>query len=188
MLEQRPQLIERVIAGHSQRGHAIERPQIIFGKRNVRADHHAPAVPGQNLHLVERHEIADQVAEHEPETVHVEDAERVRVGLTGATHLPRMAAGDETVARHVERGEGDAEHLALECVELCVHQNPAGLFSIPILANPVILEVIGQEVRAEPAAGAGGDERTLLRIAPQELARVTGAEWVELVSPQTVEQ
>ena len=28
--------------------------------------------------------------------------------------------------------------------------------------------------------GGGGDERTLLRIAPGELARVAGAEWVEL--------
>jgi prolyl-tRNA editing enzyme YbaK/EbsC (Cys-tRNA(Pro) deacylase) len=28
--------------------------------------------------------------------------------------------------------------------------------------------------------GGGGDERTLLRVAPGELARVTAAEWVDL--------
>jgi len=28
--------------------------------------------------------------------------------------------------------------------------------------------------------GGGGDDRTLLRVAPEELARATGAEWIAL--------
>jgi len=35
--------------------------------------------------------------------VHVVDAERLRVGLPGAAQLPGAAAGDELVARYVER-------------------------------------------------------------------------------------
>jgi prolyl-tRNA editing enzyme YbaK/EbsC (Cys-tRNA(Pro) deacylase) len=44
---------------------------------------------------------------------------------------------------------------------------------VPVLLDRAVLawEVI---------YGGGGDERTLLKIAPGELARVTGAEWVEL--------
>ena len=34
--------------------------------------------------------------------------------------------------------------------------------------------------------GGGGDDRTLLRIAPGELARAAGAEWVELANPGAV--
>ena len=43
---------------------------------------------------------------------------------------------------------------------------------------PVLLDVAVQ--RWEVIYGGGGDDRTLLRIAPAELARVTGAEWVDL--------
>jgi len=35
--------------------------------------------------------------------------------------------------------------------------------------------------RWEAIYGGGGDDHTLLRIAPAELARVTGAAWITLV-------
>jgi Cys-tRNA(Pro) deacylase len=45
-------------------------------------------------------------------------------------------------------------------------------------AAPVLLD---QAVRAWNAIyGGGGDDRTLLRITPDELARVTAAEWIDL--------
>ena len=43
---------------------------------------------------------------------------------------------------------------------------------------PVLLDVAVQ--RWEVIYGGGGDDHTLLRIAPAELARVTEAEWVDL--------
>ena len=43
---------------------------------------------------------------------------------------------------------------------------------------PVLLDVTVQP--REAVYGRGGDDHTLLRIAPAELARVTGAEWIRL--------
>jgi prolyl-tRNA editing enzyme YbaK/EbsC (Cys-tRNA(Pro) deacylase) len=43
---------------------------------------------------------------------------------------------------------------------------------------PVLLDVAVQ--RWEAIYGGGGDDHTLLRVAPGELARVTEAEWVGL--------
>ena len=43
---------------------------------------------------------------------------------------------------------------------------------------PVLLDVAVQ--RWETIYGGGGDDHTLLHIAPAELARVTGAEWIDL--------
>ena len=43
---------------------------------------------------------------------------------------------------------------------------------------PVLLDVAVQPW--EVIYGGGGDDRTLLRVAPAELARVTEAEWIEL--------
>ena len=44
---------------------------------------------------------------------------------------------------------------------------------------PVLLDTTVQ--RWEAIYGGGGDDHTLLRIAPAELARVTGAAWITLV-------
>ena len=43
---------------------------------------------------------------------------------------------------------------------------------------PVLLDVAVQ--RWETIYGGGGDDRTLLRVAPPELARVTEGEWIRL--------
>ena len=45
-------------------------------------------------------------------------------------------------------------------------------------AVPALLDAAVQ--RWEVIYGGGGDDHTLLRIAPAELARVTGAEWILL--------
>ena len=78
------------------------------------------------------------------------------IGLPGAAHLPGHAAGDELIARHVEGIEGDVERLALEGIQLGIHQVPAPLVGVPDLGDPVVFVVPGQEVGAEAAAGAGG--------------------------------
>ncbi len=57
---------------------------------------------------------------------------------------------------------------------------PAG--GVPPFGHPAPLPtLLDRAVLAwEAIYGGGGDDRTLLRIAPGELARVTGAEWVDL--------
>ena len=57
---------------------------------------------------------------------------------------------------------------------------PAG--GVPPFGHPAPLPtLLDRAVLAWDAVyGGGGDDRTLLRVAPGELARVTGAEWIEL--------
>lgn len=57
---------------------------------------------------------------------------------------------------------------------------PAG--GVPPFGHPAPLPTLLDRRVAAWAAiyGGGGDDHTLLRIAPEELARVTGAEWVDL--------
>src|ERR1700693_5938440 len=74
------------------------------------------------------------------------------VGETGAAHLPRVAGDDELVARGVERIEIDVQCFALDRVALSVHQYPALLAGIPILAHPMVFELAGREICAEAAS------------------------------------
>ena len=67
---------------------------------------------------------------------------------------------------------------------------PAG--GVPPFGHPApLLTLLDRAVLAWDAVyGGGGDDRTLLRVAPGELARVTGAEWIELggsATPSTPE-
>lgn len=57
---------------------------------------------------------------------------------------------------------------------------PAG--GVPPFGHPALLPtLLDRAVLAwDTIYGGGGDDRTLLRIAPGELARVTGAAWIEL--------
>ena len=57
---------------------------------------------------------------------------------------------------------------------------PAG--GVPPFGHPApLLTLLDRGVLAwDVIYGGGGDDRTLLRIAPEELGRVTGAEWVAL--------
>jgi prolyl-tRNA editing enzyme YbaK/EbsC (Cys-tRNA(Pro) deacylase) len=57
---------------------------------------------------------------------------------------------------------------------------PAG--GVPPFGHPApLLTLLDRAVLAWDAVyGGGGDDRTLLRVAPEELARVTDAEWMDL--------
>jgi prolyl-tRNA editing enzyme YbaK/EbsC (Cys-tRNA(Pro) deacylase) len=57
---------------------------------------------------------------------------------------------------------------------------PAG--GVPPFGHPVpLLTLLDRAVMAWDAVyGGGGDDHTLLRVAPSELARVTAAEWIDL--------
>ena len=63
---------------------------------------------------------------------------------------------------------------------------PAG--GVPPFGHPApLLTLLDRAVLAWDAVyGGGGDDRTLLRVAPGELARVTGAEWIELGGSATL--
>ena len=76
------------------------------------------------------------------------------IGLPGAAHLPGQAAGDELGARHIQRVEFYFERIALEGVQLGIHQVPAPLAGVPDLGDPMVFVVTGQEVGSEAAAGA----------------------------------
>lgn len=56
---------------------------------------------------------------------------------------------------------------------------PAG--GVPPFGHPAALPtLLDRRVAAwDVIYGGGGDDRTLLRVAPGELARVTGAEWID---------
>ena len=57
---------------------------------------------------------------------------------------------------------------------------PAG--GVPPFGHPApLLTLLDRAVMAwDVVYGGGGDDRTLLRVAPEELARVTDAEWIDL--------
>jgi prolyl-tRNA editing enzyme YbaK/EbsC (Cys-tRNA(Pro) deacylase) len=91
------------------------------------------------------------------------------------------------------------EHEKTNQCPLCGGRLRNGLAAVPFLLPGAVLRLTGYEAGGvppfgHPAAlptlldravlawdaiyGGGGDDHTLLRIAPGELARVTGAEWV----------
>ena len=53
---------------------------------------------------------------------------------------------------------------------------------VPPFGHPVRLNILLDKAirKWDVVYGGGGDERTLLRISPAELARVTGGEWIEM--------
>ena len=103
--------------------------------------------------VVERGDVADDVAGDEPQPVHVEDAEGLGSALPARQQLPGVAGDQELVARHVERIEGDPEQLALAGVELGVDQHPALRALVPVFGHPMVDELALLEVGAEAAAG-----------------------------------
>ena len=95
-----------------------------------------------------------------------------------------IASGDRLVDRGVlaaKFGVGKKQiKLADAETVLRLTGYPAG--GVPPFGHPAPLPtVLDRAVMAWDAVyGGGGDDHTLLRVAPGELARVTGAEWVEL--------
>ena len=82
-------------------------------------------------------------------------AKAIRPGAAGPAHLPRVAGNDEAIARDVERIEIGMEDLSLHRVELRVHQYPARLAGVPVLAYPMVFELARGEVRAKAASRTG---------------------------------
>lgn len=116
-----------------------------------------PAVPGEQFHFRQCGDVAHQVAAHEPQPPHVEDAEALRVGAAHAALLPGDRAGQEAVTRDVERVKVDLQRLHLHGIKLGVDEHPAPLVLTPDFRHPVILALARREVRAEAAARASRD-------------------------------
>jgi prolyl-tRNA editing enzyme YbaK/EbsC (Cys-tRNA(Pro) deacylase) len=95
-----------------------------------------------------------------------------------------IAGGDRLVDRGVlaaKFGVGKKQiRLADAETVLRLTGYPAG--GVPPFGHPAPLPtLLDRAVLAWDAVyGGGGDDHTLLRVAPGELARVTGAEWVDL--------
>jgi prolyl-tRNA editing enzyme YbaK/EbsC (Cys-tRNA(Pro) deacylase) len=95
-----------------------------------------------------------------------------------------IASGDRLVDRGIlaaRFGVGKKQvKLADAGTVLRLTGYPAG--GVPPFGHPApLLTLLDRAVLAWDAVyGGGGDDRTLLRVAPGELARATGAEWIEL--------
>jgi prolyl-tRNA editing enzyme YbaK/EbsC (Cys-tRNA(Pro) deacylase) len=95
-----------------------------------------------------------------------------------------IACGDSTVDR---RALADRFGVGKKQVKLADAETVLALLGFPVggvppfghtNAVPVLLD---RAVQAwDVVYGGGGDDHTLLRIAPDELARVTRAEWIDL--------
>ena len=95
-----------------------------------------------------------------------------------------IASGDTLIDRHIlaaRFGVGKKQiKLADAETVLRLTGYPAG--GVPPFGHPgPLLTLLDRAVLAWDAVyGGGGDDHTLLRVAPGELTRVTGAEWMDL--------
>ena len=95
-----------------------------------------------------------------------------------------IASGETMVDRGIlaARFGGGKKQIKLADAEAVLRLTgyPAG--GVPPFGHPApLLTLLDRAVLAWDAVyGGGGDDRTLLRVAPGELARITDAEWVEL--------
>jgi prolyl-tRNA editing enzyme YbaK/EbsC (Cys-tRNA(Pro) deacylase) len=95
-----------------------------------------------------------------------------------------IACGDTTIDRRALAGRFGAGKkqikLAGADAVLAILGYPVG--GVPPFGHLTVVPVLlDRAVRAwNVVYGGGGDDHTLLRIAPDELARVTRAEWIEL--------
>jgi prolyl-tRNA editing enzyme YbaK/EbsC (Cys-tRNA(Pro) deacylase) len=95
-----------------------------------------------------------------------------------------IVCGDATVDRRVL---GDRFGVGKKQIKLADADTVLAILGYPVggvppfgHANPVPV-LLDRSVQAWDAIyGGGGDDHTLLRIAPEELARATNAEWIDL--------
>ncbi|WP_407169725.1 hypothetical protein [Bradyrhizobium sp. ORS 111] len=102
----------RRAADHSQ---SIEEGEIQLA---VAPAHCAPDVPRQHLAIVQRGDVANEIAGDEPKSVHVENAECARVVDSVAAEQPGITGDHELIAWDVRRIEPDLEQFALMIVDL----------------------------------------------------------------------
>ncbi|PKO23557.1 MAG: EbsC protein [Chloroflexi bacterium HGW-Chloroflexi-1] len=95
-----------------------------------------------------------------------------------------IASGDTLVDRRVL---ADRFGVGKKQIKLADAETVSRLTGYPVGGVPPVCHLTPVPVLLDRAVlawdvvyGGGGDDRTLLRITPGELARVTGAEWVEL--------
>jgi prolyl-tRNA editing enzyme YbaK/EbsC (Cys-tRNA(Pro) deacylase) len=95
-----------------------------------------------------------------------------------------IACGDATVDR---RALTDRFGVGKKQIKLADGETVQRTLGYPVGGVPpfghttVVPVLLDRAVRAWDAVyGGGGDDHTLLRIAPEELARATKAEWIEL--------
>ena len=95
-----------------------------------------------------------------------------------------IASGDSPVDRRVlaERFGVGKKQVRLADAETVLRITGYAVGGVPPFGHAAaVLVLLDRAVSAHDAVwGGGGDDHTLLRIAPAELARVTNAEWVEL--------
>lgn len=95
-----------------------------------------------------------------------------------------IASGDSPVDRRVlaERFGVGKKQVRLADAQTVLQITGYAVGGVPPFGHASTVRVfLDRAVAAHDAVwGGGGDDRTLLRIAPAELARVTNAEWVEL--------
>src|SRR3954447_26337027 len=84
--------------------------------------HCAPNVPRQHLTVVQRGDVADEVARNEPKPVHIEDAEGTRIGPSATAERPGIARDHELNPRDVCCIEPYREEFALTIVDLWIEQ------------------------------------------------------------------
>lgn len=147
---------EGFVTGQGQCSDVIQKRPLLIGKFLLILGDKPPTVPGQDFDLVQCQQVAQEIAADEPHPAHVKDAKMVRVSLASAAHQPGFSPGQELIPGHVERVELDLKNLALQLVELGVYQHPALVFGFPVLANPVILIVLGRKYAPKPQRARAG--------------------------------
>ena len=156
---------------------------------------HEAFTPTDLAHFIAAHKIAAELAPMTAETptvpaaaaaLGVETGQIIKSLLFLVRDAPVLviASGDTLVDRRplaarFEVGKKRVK-LADAATVLSLTGYPAG--GVPPFGHPAALPtLLDRAVLAwDVVYGGGGDDHTLLRIAPAELARVTGAEWIVL--------
>jgi prolyl-tRNA editing enzyme YbaK/EbsC (Cys-tRNA(Pro) deacylase) len=156
-----------------------------------------PFTPDDLTRFIREHDIAAELLPMPVETptvpaaaaaLGVQPAQIVKSLLFLVRDAPVLviACGDTPVDRRAlaDRFGVGKKQIKLADAETVLMQTGYAVGGVPPfghrLAAPVLLDrAVGHW---DLIYGGGGDDRTLLRVAPDELARITGAEWIDLGS------
>ncbi len=154
-----------------------------------------PLTPSDLTHFIAQHGIAAELVVPPIETptvaaaaaalgIEPEQVIKTLLFLVGAAPVLVIASGAAPVDRGIlaaRFGVGKRQ-IKLADAETVARLTGYPVGGVPPFGHPAaILTLLDRAVTAWGVVyGGGGDERTLVRIAPGELAQVTGAEWVTL--------